>query len=137
MNIETLYLECCTSTLAKAQALLLQADPKDMEYEMYPSACVHDPFGFFSRNVLTSLKPYFHSSKPVDDLKFKDVFRHAVLCNIITDEACERCLQYRDNRNNTAHHYGSDFAQKTLVFLPQFIEDATTLVAAIQKQNTD
>ena len=137
MTIETPYLERCIATLDKAQALLLQADPKDIEYDMYPSARIHDPFGFFCRKVLTSLKPYFHSSNTVDDLKFKDIFRHAVLRNIITGEACERCLQYRDNRNITAHHYGSDYAEETLVFLPQFIEDATTLVAAIQKQNTD
>ena len=79
--------------------------------------------------------PFFHSSMAVDQLIFKDVFRHAVLRNIINDEACERWLQYRDNRNNTTHDYGVDFAKVTLTLLPQFIKDATDLAIAIQKLN--
>ncbi len=68
---------------------------------------------------------------------FKEVFRHAVLRNIITAETCERWLQYRDNRNNTSHDYGVNFAEETLVLLPQFIADATGLATAINKLNTD
>ena len=140
MNIETTYLERCIATLDKAQGLLLQADPKDITYDMYRSACVKEFEIILEQSgklLRKALKPYFHSSKAVDDLVFKDVFRNAVLRNIITDEECERWLQYRDNRNDTAHDYGSNFAEETLVFLPQFILDATALVAAIQKLNTD
>lgn len=41
-------------------------------------------------------------------------------------------LQYRDNRNNTAHDYGEDFAEETLSLLPQFIIDTNDLVAAVK-----
>lgn len=107
---------------------------------MYRSACVKEfeiileQSGKLLRKLL---KPYFHSSKAVDELVFKDVFRHAVLRTIITAETCERWLQYRDNRNNTAHDYGVNFAEETLVLLPQFITDASALAAAINQHNTN
>lgn len=52
-------------------------------------------------------------------------------------DTCERWLEYRDNRNTTAHDYGASFADETLLLLPQFIEDATELVAIIQQKNTE
>ncbi len=103
---------------------------------MYRSACIKafelilEQSGKLLRK---GLKPYFHTSKEVDGLIFKDVFRHAVLRNIISDEACERWLQYRDNRNSTAHDYGVNFAEETVVLLPQFIADASALATAIKE----
>ena len=67
---------------------------------------------------------------------FKDVFKQAVLRSIIKPELCERFLEYRDNRNNTAHDYGVNFAEETLILLPKFIEDAM-LIAECIKQQTD
>jgi hypothetical protein len=138
MILDTAYFERCISTLEKAHGLLQKADPTSIEYEMYRSASVKEfeiileQSGKLLRKVL---KPYFHASKEVDRLIFKDVFRHAVLRQIITDAACERWLQYRDNRNSTAHDYGVNFAEETLVLLPPFIADAKALAAAIQEQN--
>jgi hypothetical protein len=80
-----------------------------------------------------ALKPYFHSSKAVDKLFFKDVFKQAVLRSIITPQLCERFLEYRDNRNNTAQDYGANFAEQTLALLPGFIADAQ-LIAELLKQ---
>ncbi|MFT4153744.1 MAG: nucleotidyltransferase substrate binding protein [Parafilimonas sp.] len=79
-----------------------------------------------------TLKLYCSSSKAVDGLVFKDVFRHAVKHNIIDADACDRWFTYRDNRNNTAHDYGESFAEETLVFLPQFIIDALNIAATIK-----
>ena len=45
----------------------------------------------------------------------------------------ERWLRYRDNRNDTAHDYGEDFAETTLKLLPAFIEDAKTLAGMIEQ----
>ena len=45
----------------------------------------------------------------------------------------ERWLRYRDNRNDTAHDYGEDFAETTLKLLPAFIEDAKTLTGMIEQ----
>lgn len=138
MKIDITYFERCINTLEKANELLLKSDQSGIDYDMYRSACVKEfeiileQSGKLLRKVL---KPYFHSSKEVDKLFFKDVFRHAVLRSIITDEACERWLQYRDNRNNTAHDYGVDFAEETLILLPQFLIDAKQLAEAIKSQN--
>lgn len=138
MKIDITYFERCINTLEKANELLLKSDLGSIDYEMYRSACIKEfeiileQSGKLLRKVL---KPYFHSSKEVDKLFFKDVFRHAVLRSIITDEACERWLQYRDNRNNTAHDYGVDFAEETLILLPQFLIDAKQLAEAIKSQN--
>jgi nucleotidyltransferase substrate binding protein (TIGR01987 family) len=138
MKIDITYFERCINTLEKANELLLKSDLGSIDYEMYRSACIKEfeiileQSGKLLRKVL---KPYFHSSKEVDKLFFKDVFRHAVLRSIITDEACERWLQYRDNRNNTSHDYGVDFAEETLTLLPQFLIDAKQLAKAIKSQN--
>jgi nucleotidyltransferase substrate binding protein (TIGR01987 family) len=138
MKIDTTYYERCVSTLEKAHSLLLNANPEEIDYDMYRSACIKEfeiileQSGKLLRKVL---KPYFHSSKEVDKLYFKDVFRQAVLRGLITTDACERWLEYRDNRNNTAHDYGVNFAEETLQLLPQFMEDARQLAEMIKEQN--
>lgn len=138
MKIDTAYLERCISTLEKALSLLQQSQTDTIDHDMYRSACVKEfeiileQSGKLLRKVL---KPYFHSSKAVDQLVFKDVFRHAVLRNIIMFDESERWMTYRDSRNNTAHDYGVNFAEETLLFLPQFIEDANELVASIKRLN--
>ena len=80
-----------------------------------------------------ALRPYFHSNTEADKLYFKDVFRHAVLRSLLPAENCERWLIYKDNRNNTAHDYGVNFAEETLVLLPKFIADAKALAIIIKQ----
>lgn len=136
--IDTAYLERRIATLDKAQTLLQRSDTDSIDYDMFRSACIKEFEIILEQSgklLRKALKPFFHSSKAADQLVFKDVFRHAVHHSIIDNETCERWLQYRDNRNNTAHDYGINFAEETIVLLPQFIVDATKLVAAIQKQN--
>jgi Nucleotidyltransferase substrate binding protein like len=107
---------------------------------MYRSACVKEfeiileQCGKLLRKVL---KPYFHSSKAVDQLHFKQVFKECVLRSIISLELCERFLEYRDNRNNTAHDYGVNFAEETLLLLPNFIIDTKTVAEAIKLQDNE
>jgi nucleotidyltransferase substrate binding protein (TIGR01987 family) len=124
--------------LDNAHSLLKAESPDTIEYDMYRSACIKEfeiileQSGKLLRKLL---KPYFHSSKEVDKLYFKDLFRHAVLHSLITDETCERWLEYRDNRNNTAHDYGVNFAEDTLVLLPAFIADAMAFAEVIKQQS--
>ena len=140
MEIDTIYLERCVNTLEKAFGLLEKAKREDIEFDMYRSACVKEfeiiieQSGKLLKKVL---KPYFASSKAVDMLVFKDIFRHAALHSLIDTESCERWLLYRDNRNSTAHDYGVGFAKDTLKLLPQFVIDAKGIVAAINKQNKE
>ncbi len=140
MKIDTAYYERCILTLETAFDLLRKANPESIDYDVYRSACIKEfeiileQSGKLLRKVL---KPYFHSSKAVDELYFKDIFRHGVLRNIITAEMCERWLENRDNRNSTAHDYGVNFAEETLALLPQLITDATALANAIRKANSN
>jgi nucleotidyltransferase substrate binding protein (TIGR01987 family) len=140
MILDTTYYERCISTLQKAYTMLKNEESDHIEYDMYRSACVKEfeiileQSGKLLRKVLS---PYFHTSKEVDKLNFKEVFRHAVLRSLINDETGERWLEYRDNRNNTAHDYGVNFAEETLYLLPQFITDALELAEIIKQQAND
>ncbi len=139
MKIDTTYLKRCTDALEKAHQGFLKYDESDIEYEIFRSATVKEfeiileQVGKLMKKVL---KPYFHSSKAVDNLYFKDVFRHAGHHGLLTLEEVERWLQYRDNRNNTAHDYGVGFANKTLVMMPSFINDTKNIIAVIENENT-
>jgi len=135
-HIDTTFLEKCISTLDKALHLLNNSGQEQIDHEIYRSACVKEFEIILEQSgklLRKALKPYFHSSAAVDKLIFKDVFRHAALHQIISHDACERWLQYRDSRNSTAHDYGENFAEQTLAFLPQFVADATALANAIKK----
>lgn len=138
MSIDTTYYERCIKTLQNAYSLLNKEKSDTIEYDMYRSACIKEfeiileQSGKLLRKIL---KPYFHSSKEVDKIYFKDLFRHAVLRSLVTDETCERWLGYRDNRNSTAHDYGANFAEDTLVLLPNFISDALDLAEMIKQQS--
>ncbi len=137
-KIETTYLDRCIRTLEKSYSLLQKANPEEIDYDMYRSASVKE-FEIIleqcGKLLRKCLKPYYHSSQAVDKLYFKEIFKQCVLRSIITPELCERFLEYRDNRNSTAHDYGVNFAEETLVLLPNFITDATLIVDAINKQN--
>jgi nucleotidyltransferase substrate binding protein (TIGR01987 family) len=138
MIIDTTYYERCIRTLQNAYAMLNKENSDNIEFDMYRSACIKEfeiileQSGKLLRKVLS---PYFHTSKEVDKLYFKEVFRHAVLRSLISDETCLRWLEYRDNRNNTAHDYGVNFAEETMVLLPQFITDALELAEMIKQQS--
>jgi len=140
MKIDTTYLERCIAALERAHALLLKSEVDSVEYDMFRSASIKE-FEIIleqaGKLLRKALKPYFHSPKEVDRMLFKNVFRNAVLRDLITDEQCERWLEYRDNRNNTAHDYGVNFANETLVFLPQFIVDAMALSVVLRNQDDE
>ena len=136
MEIDTLYLKRCTSTLEKAYSLLQKADRETIDYDMYRSACIKEFEIIIEQSgelLKKTLKSYFHSSKAVDALFFKDIFRNATLHTIIDADSCERWLIYRDNFNSTAHDYGLGFAEETLQLLPQFIVDAKEALGYLKR----
>lgn len=138
MKIETAYYDRCIDTLEKAYGLLLKADRELIDYDMYRSACIKEFEIILEQSgklLRKALKPYFHSSNAVDKLYFNDVFRQAVLRSIISSELCEHFLEYRENRNNTAHDYGVNLAEEMLVSIPRFMLDARQFSEAINQQN--
>lgn len=135
-ELNTDYFARCIATLERAQAYLVEHADDDVMYDIYRAACVKEFEIILEQSgklLKKSLKPYFASPKQVDALTFKDVFRHAAKHGLISVEAVERWLLYRDNRNDTAHDYGEGFAEETLNLLPQFVDDAKQLNAVIAK----
>ena len=118
----------------------MNEDPNDILYDIYRAACVKE-FELVLEQSGKLLKKrisvYFASNKAVDKLSFKEIFRRAVMHTLIDIDTSERWLAYRDNRNNTAHDYGEEFAETTLKLLPQFIIDAKALSLAIAESQTD
>jgi hypothetical protein len=139
-KIETDFLERCIKTLDKSFMLLQKSNPEEIDYDIYRSASIKE-FEIIleqcGKLLKKSLKPFYHSSQAVDKLFFKDVFEQSVLRSIISAELFERFLEYRAHRNNTAHDYGANFAEETLLIIPNFIEDAWAIVSCIKQQSND
>ena len=134
MTIDTAFYHRCIQTLETALQRVSASESNSIEYEMFRSACIKEFEIILEQSgklLRKCLKDFVHSPKAVDRLVFKDVFRQAAQHDLISLEEAERWLQYRENRNNTAHDYGKDFAEQTLVLLPDFISDAQRLEKAI------
>lgn len=83
---------------------------------------------FLKKNLLVFLS----SSKQLDALTYKDIFRSAAKHCLITIEEVERWLQYRDHRNQIACGYGENDADSILLLVPQFLADADSLLKAVE-----
>jgi len=135
MKIDTTYLKRCIMALDGAYHSLEKYSVEDIEYDIYRSATIKEfeiILELSGKLLKKSLKPYFHTSKAVDKLYFKDIFREAGLHSLLNIDEVQRWLEYRDNRNYTSHDYGVDLANETLVLIEQFIVDATKLAEVIE-----
>ena len=140
MNIDTSYLSRCIQTLSIAFDRLQEVPPDDVLYDIYRAACVNEFEIVLEQSgslLRKRLRPYFASNRQADRLTFKAVFRHAAKRCLIDCDTCERWLEYRDNRNDTAHNYGERFAEETLDLLPSFISDAKALAKVIEENGDD
>ncbi|MYE03299.1 MAG: nucleotidyltransferase [Alphaproteobacteria bacterium] len=81
------------------------------------------------------LRDFFASGREADRLTFRDTFRHAAKHALVTAEACERWLQYRDVRNASARDYGERFAETALELIPAFAADARALAGAVEGED--
>ena len=139
MNISTEFLTRCIRTLEAALEQLPKYDADDIWYDIFRASCVKEFELILEQSgslLKKRLRPYFASNREADRLTFKNLFRHAAKHGLISVESCERWLEYRDNRNDTAHQYGEGFAETTLKLLPQFIADAKEL-AGVLAEGTD
>ena len=140
MPINTDFLVRCINTLESAFEQLQQHEPGDTFYEIFRAASVKEfeiVLGQSGSLLKKRLRPFFASNRQVDKLTFKDAFRHAANHDLISVEAYERWLAYRDNRNDTAHDYGEAFAETTLKLLPVFVPDARELARVLAEGGDD
>jgi len=137
-QINTDHFDTCVATLEYALEKLKKIDESQnqLEYNMARSSCIKEFEIILEQGgklLRKALKPYFSTSAAVDKLNFKDVFRHSALHGLLNVEESERWLEYRDSRNTTAHDYGEEFAEKVLVFLPIFTNDAKNLSKVLKE----
>ena len=137
MTLNTDHYVRCITTLESSLALLGQAEPDSIDYEIFRNAVVK---GFeltletAGKLLRKALKSYTGNPREVDALTYKDVLRHAGRHGLMSVEAVARWFAYRDNRNSTAHDYGVGFAEDTLKLLPGFIADARDLEACLRER---
>ncbi len=140
MRINTDFLVRCINVLEAAFDQLRQRGPADSFYDIFRAASVKEFEIVLEQSgslLKKRLRPYFASNRQADRLTFKNVFRHAAKHGLISVNACERWFVYRDNRNDTAHNYGENFAEATLKLLPGFIADARHLAQVIAGEEDD
>lgn len=140
MNINTDFLTRCIHVLETALEQLQEYDEDTVWYDIFRTACVKEFELILEQSgslLKKRLRPYFASNRQADQLTFKNLFRHAAKHGLLSVESCERWLEYRDHRNDTAHQYGEGFAEATLVLVPQFIADAKELVQVITEGKDD
>ncbi len=137
MSLNTDHLDRCIKTLETSLCRLNASSQDSIDYDVFRNAVVKG----FELTLETSgkllkkaLKPYFGSSRAVDALNYKDVFRHANKHTLLNEDAVHRWFLYRDNRNDTAHDYGVHFAETTLKLLPAFLSDANALKDVLDEQ---
>jgi nucleotidyltransferase substrate binding protein (TIGR01987 family) len=134
-KLNTDHLERCIRTLQLSLEQLDTVEQESINYEVFRNATIK---GFelvletAGKLLRKALKNYVSGSRFVDELTYKDVFRHAAKHGLIDSNAVERWFAYRDNRNNTAHDYGISFATTTLTLLPSFLEDAKALLQTLK-----
>lgn len=134
MKLNTEHLQRCIDTLRQSIKLLTPKKSDSIEYEIYRNATVKGyelTLETAGKLLKKAIKPYFANPKEVDQLVFKEIFRHAAKHGLLTIDETARWFVYRDNRNNTAHDYGIGFAEDTLQLLPTFVDDAQRLKEAL------
>lgn len=127
--------ERCIQTLETSYMLINKAEKESIEYEVYRNSVIKGfelSLEISGKLLRKALNPYFATSKEVYSLIFKDLFRHAAKHGLLTIEETQRWLEYRDNRNTTAHDYGQKFAEKTLALIPNFILDSKELLKRLK-----
>lgn len=136
--INTDYIQRCLESLELAYENLTRLQSQERMYDVFRAACIKEFELILEQSgklLKRKLRPYLASKRELDQLNFKDIFRRSAKHGLLDTEEVERWLVYRDSRNETAHEYGEDLAEKTLVLIPGFINDAKMLIARIRESN--
>lgn len=137
MNLNTEHLKRCIQTLQSSLLLFERSAPDSIDQEIFRNAIVkgYELAQETSFKLLKkALREYGHGSKKLDQTPVKELLRLSATHGLMTLEEVERWFAYRDNRNNTAHDYGEGFAKQTLVLLPAFITDVSSLEAILRQR---
>lgn len=136
MTLNVRHLIRTADTLEQALAAIgNHSQDDDVLFDLYRNAAIKSfelSLETAGKLLRKALKTYGAAPRSVDALVFNDVLRHAGKHGLMDTQAVERWLNYRANRNNTAHDYGEGFANQTLKLLPQYLADVRELAPKIQ-----
>ena len=136
--MNTTYIQKCLASLELAYEHWKVLSKEDPMYDIFRAACVKEFELILEQSgklLKKALKPYFATSKELDRLFYKDIFRHAAKHSLMELEESERWILYRDSRNETAHEYGEDLVEKTMSLIPDFIRDTKKLILILENHN--
>ena len=137
MTLNTDHLNRCIQTLRSSLTFYEKAEPESIDQEIFRNAIVkgYELAQETSFKLLKkALREYGHSAKKLDATPIKELLRLSATHSLMTLEEVARWFTYRDNRNNTAHDYGENFAKQTLVLIPSFITDVARLEAILRER---
>jgi len=140
MNLNTDHLNRCIGTLRLSLNFYEQAPADSIDREIFRNAIVkgYELAQETSFKLLKkALRDYGHAARKLDATPIKDLLRLSATHGLMTIEEVERWFAYRDNRNNTAHDYGENFARETLHLIPDFIDDVTRLAAVLRERYSE
>lgn len=135
LNVE--HLRRCMKTLDSSLTLYRQAEADSIDQEVFRNAIIKSyeltqetAFKLLKK----ALKAYGHGGRQLESTPVKDILRLAAVHDLLSLAEVERWFVYRDNRNNTAHDYGEQFADETLVLIPAFLDDIATLADVLERK---
>ena len=141
MKIDTTFIRRCINALEFAFRELEKYDGTDDQlYDIFRAASVKEFELVLEQScklLRKRLEPFFVSKQQAYHLSFKDVFRHAAKYGLINLDTVERWIGYRDCRNDSAHDYGEQYADKVLDVLPDFVADVYALISIIEDAADD
>ena len=127
----------CMKTLDASLVFYQASEGDSIEEEVYRNAIIkgyeltqETAFKLLKK----ALKAYGHGGKKLEATPVKDILRLAAVHDLLTLPEVERWFSYRDNRNNTAHDYGEQFANETLTLIPAFLQDIATLADVLERK---
>lgn len=132
------HLSQCILTLEKSLERFNQSKDGSIDHEVFRNAVVKSfelTLETAGKLLRKALKTYVATPRSVDELNYKEVFRHAGKHGLLTNPEIERWFAYRDNRNDTAHDYGIEFTKTTLKLLPEFLKDAKQLQKKLESMH--
>lgn len=134
VTIDTEFLEKCITQVEKSFRILESLTQDDELYEITRNSLVKSFEMTLEQagNLLRKkLLPYFPSKQALDKLTFKNLFRSAFQYSLLSEDEVNRWMLYRDNRNDTTHNYGEEFALYTLTLISDFINDSKRLIEVL------
>jgi nucleotidyltransferase substrate binding protein (TIGR01987 family) len=127
----------CMKTLDSSLVFYQAAESDSIEQEVFRNAIIkgyeltqETAFKLLKK----ALKAFGHGGKKLEATPVKDILRLAAVHDLLTLTEVERWFAYRENRNNTAHDYGEQFANDTLTLIPAFLQDIATLADVLERK---